>query len=169
MPIFKEINNINLFPMWKLQNNYGAATGEASEYIRKIGEHFVSFIHKLDQSEVLANNKDSSDFWISLLGTFLVNTLSQKYLKINSFSQAAEKQLLTDLAYFRKLISQFITTTFEIFDTLTLGMSVTKKEAETAKTVGELIETHKAQLGGLFAGIDHPEKINFNEMILRAM
>ena len=47
MPIFKEINNINLFPMWKLQNNFGATgtSSEPSEYIKKIGEHFVSFIH----------------------------------------------------------------------------------------------------------------------------
>jgi len=50
MPIFKEINNINIFPMWKLQNNFGSTSGgnESSDYIRKIGEHFVSFIHKLD-------------------------------------------------------------------------------------------------------------------------
>jgi len=79
---------------------------------------------------VLQDSHGASDFWISLIGNYLVNTISQKYLKINSFSAHAEKQLITDIVYFRKLISQFISCPFEIFDTLVLGMTASKKEAE---------------------------------------
>ncbi len=61
MPIFKEMNNINMFPLWKqIQNNIPTKEGsvkslsillqDAGDYIRKIGEHFISFIHKLDSS-----------------------------------------------------------------------------------------------------------------------
>jgi hypothetical protein len=63
MPIFKEINNINIFSLWKqtlnnipintknTQKQAALLLPEPGEYIRKIGEHFISFIHKLDQSE----------------------------------------------------------------------------------------------------------------------
>ena len=67
MPIFKELNNINMFPLWKQQSVNTIPTmkstnqkqmnlmlPEAGDYIRKIGEHFISFIHKLDSAQITA-------------------------------------------------------------------------------------------------------------------
>ena len=160
--------------MWKLQNNFGAsgANSEPNEYIKKIGEHFVSFIHQLDQSQVLQSYQDSqisSDFWISLIGNYLVNTISQKYLKINSFSGQAERQLISDIIYIRKLISQFISGNFEIFDTLVLAFTASKKDAEN-KTIVELVEIHMENLStALGMDIEKVKSLNFNEMILKSV
>ena len=68
MPIYKELSNVHILPVWKQKNSSGASLttsylnsalkgrlanaldqlAEPQQYIRKIGEHFVSFIHKLD-------------------------------------------------------------------------------------------------------------------------
>ena len=128
---------------------------EASDYIRKIGEHFISFIHKLDQAQITQdldididlykthNQSFSSvsDYWINQLGTFLISCLSQKYLKIPTLSADSEKTLLVDLLYIRKLLSQFLspssssdedsnTTQFEIFDTLIFALIISKRDGE---------------------------------------
>ncbi len=90
---------------------------EASDYIRKIGEHFIAFIHKLDQSGTIEENWDIvpyhkyidssiasiSSYWISKIATYLTNALSQKYLRINQITN--EGQLIVDLLYIRKLLS----------------------------------------------------------------
>ena len=118
MPIYKEISNISVFPLWKhvqsasipinlksSQRQVALLLPEASEYIRKIGEHFISFIHKLDSSQITVDFdqrialyqsycvpqqtrmlSSSSEYWINELGKFLVQTITQKYLKINSLS-----------------------------------------------------------------------------------
>ena len=57
MPILKEVNNIPLFPLWKSSLSLKKDTflpQEPGDYIRKVGEHFISFIHKLDHSGVTA-------------------------------------------------------------------------------------------------------------------
>ena len=113
MPIFKELHNIPYFPLWKQSSLHTQSAkkdalsptklylqslpSESSDYIRKIGEHFISFIHKLDQSDLAKTldpeialyakycgvpSESISDFWIGHISSFLASTLSQKYLKI---------------------------------------------------------------------------------------
>ena len=81
----------------------------------------------------------------------------------------AERQLISDIIYIRKLISQFISGNFEIFDTLVLGFTATKKDAEN-KMIAELVDIYIENLSTTF-GLD-PEKLkslSFNEMILRSV
>mmetsp|Transcript_8651 Transcript_8651/g.6406 ORF Transcript_8651/g.6406 Transcript_8651/m.6406 type:complete len:104 (+) Transcript_8651:203-514(+) len=59
MPIFKELNTMSSFSVWSLSGSAipsssksWPALPEHSEYMRKVGDHFISFIHKLDASSV---------------------------------------------------------------------------------------------------------------------
>ena len=81
----------------------------------------------------------------------------------------AERQLISDIIYIRKLISQFISGNFEIFDTLVLGFTATKKDAEN-KTIAELVDIYIENLSAAL-GMDSEKlkSLNFNEMILRSV
>jgi hypothetical protein len=81
----------------------------------------------------------------------------------------AERQLISDIVYIKKLISQFISGNFEIFDALVLGFTATKKDAEN-KTIAELVEMHMETLSAAL-GMDSEKlkSLNFNEMILRSV
>lgn len=81
----------------------------------------------------------------------------------------AERQLISDIIYIRKLISQFISGNFEIFDTLVLGFTATKKDAEN-RTIGELVDIHIEYLCATL-GMDSEKlkSLNFNEIILRSV
>ena len=87
---------------------------EPGDYIRKVGEHFISFIHKLDQAGVTAKMENSlyggnaTDYWLNVVGTHMLQVLSQKYMRINMLSSEGEKQLIADIVYIRKLIGQFL-------------------------------------------------------------
>jgi len=60
MPIFKELSNLHLFTFWKSTSGASTAKGvsmgmeaarvmpEPGEWVRRVSEHFISFIHKLD-------------------------------------------------------------------------------------------------------------------------
>lgn len=110
--------------MTQARNFMLALPSDASDYVKRIGEHFISFIHKLDQAAILndfdreialyqkycdPDVKDHitscSEFWISQIGNFLASTLSSKYMKITTLSGDGEKQLLVDILYIRKLLS----------------------------------------------------------------
>ena len=90
---------------------------EPGDYIRKVGEHFISFIHKLDQAGVTAKMENSlyggnaTDYWLNMVGTHILHVLSQKYMRINMLSSEGEKQLIADIVYIRKLIGQFLSST----------------------------------------------------------
>lgn len=116
--------------------------------MRKIGEHFISFIHKLDtqlldgahdvalyQRYCDAQVRSPGEHWIGCIGDFIAQTLSAKYLKIPSLSQEGERQLVTDVIYARKLLSRFVTQaiaakrgTFEIIDSILVACSTAKKD-----------------------------------------
>lgn len=99
MPIAKELLTLPFYPLWKLTPYKSVMGGnklfsmslpsEASDYIRKIGEHFISFIHKLDQSGLVegwdlacyqryvdSEAQSVSSLWISTIGTYITTVLS---------------------------------------------------------------------------------------------
>ena len=143
MPIAKEIVNIPHYPLWRQTNRQSA---EASDYMRKIGEHFISFIHKLDSQLLEGENvvalyqrhcdaqvRSAGEYWIGFVTDFIAQTVSAKYLKIPSLSQEGERQLMTDAIYARKLLSKFVTQasaakrgTFEIIDSILVACSTAK-------------------------------------------
>jgi hypothetical protein len=93
MPVIKELNNIPHFPLWKqtgrppadktkAQTFVLSLPSETSDYMRKIGEHFISFIHKLDsaveeqdldlyQKAFDVSTKSVGEYWIGYLGDYM--------------------------------------------------------------------------------------------------
>ena len=51
---------------------------------------------------------NATDYWLNVVGTHIVQVLSQKYMRINMLSSEGEKQLIADIVYIRKLIGQFL-------------------------------------------------------------
>jgi len=81
MPIFKELANLNQFSFWKsLQQVFKPSP---QEYIRKIGEHFIAFIHKLDSSECGAECSEAlypsgmscGEYWVQAVGVYLLDSV----------------------------------------------------------------------------------------------
>ncbi|CDW77287.1 UNKNOWN [Stylonychia lemnae] len=215
MPIFKELNNISIFPLWKQASNSGIQINqkqtqkqqmsillpESSEYIRKIGEHFISFIHKLDSSQITATLdktlnlyqiysydlhasnqhhtiQSASEYWIGEIGKYLVSTLSNKYMKINILSADGERQLIADIIYIKKLLSQFCNPhtlispddgkgIFEIMDSIVIGLVANKKLASDS-SISEIIDQISEELNQVF-GIGNLDKIHPNENIIKAI
>ena len=159
MPIYKEIANINMFN-WK-QTTYSIQTNlrnvfkqqsillpEPNEYIRKIGEHFISFIHKIDtQSNVIQFNSEINmyhkycsegvesvtQYWIGEIGMFIIKTVGHKFLKIGVLSGDGEKQLISDVLYIKKLVQQFCNLELEQFyelDSIVIGVMVGKNSGQ---------------------------------------
>lgn len=46
----------------------------------------------------------ATDYWLNVVGTHIIQVLSQKYMRINMLSSEGEKQLIADIVYIRKLI-----------------------------------------------------------------
>ena len=82
---------------------------EVSDYMRRIGEHFISFIRKLDQYYTQEEiQDDTQQEWLNKLARYLCAVLCLKYNRIKKIGdKVSADQLVSDIAYFKKLMVQF--------------------------------------------------------------